>query len=304
MSIQVTLDVIDGAQFTNSFSDGTSLTRMALVTGIPAAQKSDPFVLLRAVQAGGMPVLGSPHPADSRLRLTKQMVMPTNGTDQAMVHLTYEGPRLDGGGGTPISLIVEDDTSLATVIEEIDLNGAVIQAIYRKNIPNKKPKDYPYTVGMSVLRPRRVLSISGYIIGRKPSSDIREAVGKVNITNWPTGSIFAGDKPLKSGFWLCTRSSAHIETRKNPFDPQYQMYRVSASFTTNVGKDWSSYGIYKNYAGRFPKELVTKQTAKQVSDLKAREYNRNQITIENGGVNGFVKVGLYDYASFGEIFGF
>lgn len=315
MSMQVTADIIEGSSLSQSWTDGSRLIRCFLVTGIPAATRSDPYVMIRGLFAGGVPRLGSPHPAQSSLRLTQHAIRPAGNTNDLYIYCTYEGPRFDGQAATPFTYLVEDDTTLTNEAEVIDDDGLALQVIYQAGAGAKGARRFPtgdprnnQNVGYrpanaNILRPRQVLMVSGFLIGRKPDVRIQSAVGAVNDQNWPTSSIFAGDIPLPVGHWLCTRASAHVETPKNPFDPEKKIYRVQAQFQSYLTRrSWAVPFVYRNVAGTIPPEILG--FANEISQLMHKPYVQGQVNLINGGVNGFMKYGPYETRNFKNVFGF
>lgn len=306
--MNIVMDAMDGASVEVAYENAKA-TRTGVVTDIPAQVRSDPYVLARAILESGGPQLGEPHPSLVNIHLIRIVAKPTGGTDQAEVSYQYEGIGSAGGTGQAI-LVVEDDTTLATEMEEIDLNGFPIQAIYRftpekvDNEPSHPSIDTPKTASIPVLRPRRTLNVSGILLGRKlPQSWARQAVGQVNAEQWPSGSLWDGDKPDKPGFWLCTHVSASVDRYKyQTFDNKFLPYKIRLSFQSKVFRSWTSYAIYRNHAGNVPNDL-----ARQAAAWKAiveGDYSIDQLNVQNGGANGLVAVGMYRTAHFKAIFGF
>lgn len=223
----------------------------------------------------------------------------------------YEGPQLgDAGKGGKI-LVVEDDSSLVSEVEELDLNNLPIQSIFWPgwNRDSQSPdggtdlSSVAHTAGVPVLRPRRVLSVSGIVVGRGLPISIQDIVGRVNELPFPAGSIFVGDKPLPKGFWLCTRGGGSVERGiLKVFDTAKAAYRFHVSFTTKIIRDWSSYIIHRNLGGRVPDIVVDDRNRKKIQDVMALPYSTDQINASGIDVNanGFCKVGMYptvDFAS-------
>lgn len=318
--MELTLHTTSGADLVNSY-DGSSTTITGIVSGIPARERSDPFVLLNALLTAGLPPLGAPWEGDSRLRLRRQIVRPASGTNDAVIELVYEGPSLAPNGGTWAALVIEDDTTLASEITELDGEQYPIQAIFwaakyapatgnQANIESDKTPPAAHTTPMNVLRPRRTLSVSGVIVGRKPSIRSQQLVGTVNAQAWPSGSLFSDDQPLPSGYWLCTRASCRLERpgvigRLPDIDPKIMPYRFSMSWMTNIRKDWSNWGIFKNLAGKVP-QSISENEKPAIDALKRRPYYYGQYNAGkiDENANGIVKVGLYPTEDFSQILGF
>jgi hypothetical protein len=308
-------NLIQGAELSTAF-DGSRAVVTSLVSDLPAAARSDPAVLYKALTAANLPILSQAWEADNRFRCTSIVARPGGNTNDSLVTHVYEGPALGGGtGGSGAVLIVEDDSHLVTEIEEVDpATGLAIQTQFTvkedvidslsgyRTLRDSAPA--VHTCPMPTLRPRRVISVTGIVVGRKQQAVwSQQAIGQVNESPWPSGSLFNGDSPYPRGYWLTTRVSARAERGiLKVFDAPAMNYRVSASFESKVYRDHSQYGFHRNIRGQIPKEI-----AKYAADIKAlieSPYEYGIKNLNNGGVNGFVRRGAFRLANFNGIFGF
>lgn len=306
--MQLTLDTIEGAEAEIGF-ESTRWVRTGLVTGIPAAIRSDPFVLARAILEAGGPQLGESHPYGTSQFLRRIVARPAAGTNDAMVQYHYEGPTQGSGSQGAAILVVEDDSTVTTESTCVDLEGKVIQAIYTYRVKVKvgsgdyslKEKPVPKTVDCPIERPRRSLIVSGLLFGRKaPSAWSRQAIGTVNDAPWPTGSLWADDASDPAGYWMCRNVSATTDRFKfQVFDQKLRPYRVRAVFTSKVRQNWMAFGFFRDFFGNVPKD-VNDQAAAIKDIVEKGPYSIKQ----NHDVNGFVAVGLSHLNSFPSTFGF
>jgi hypothetical protein len=310
-----------------SASGGTvDITRGAYVSDIPAADQSDPYVLLRAMQLAVSQAGQSP-PGTVGFVLSALTVRPAKGTNDARVSVTYTSPNPDPKSGQAVRWVVEDDSTLASESTEIDLLNEPLHADYMPPaaaaaapsgaFPGGIMQDasaMPYPFRANVLRPRRVLSVHGYLIG-KPGAVVLDALGCVNDRPWPTGSLFRDDPPKRKGCWLCSSVSAEVERPGiSPIVLPKQVYRVAASFTARGkmvdgsgelrgDRDWSQWGVFHNFLGRIPRDVIDNFKAVQV--LAAAPYQVGQITGQKkGAVNGYCKAGNYPVYDFKAAYGF
>ena len=198
------------------------VTRTAVVSNIPARAQSDPFVLLRALERA-MATAGQAAPGTGgRALLTGMVVSPARGTNDAKVSATFTAPSPDPGSGGAIRWVVEDSSTLASDHSELDVLGEPLHMLHGPapgaGAPggafpggvNMSLGPVPYPFGLNILRPRRVLSVNGYLIG-KPDAVVLDALGCVNDRPWPTGSLFRNDPPKRMGAWLCSEVTSSVE---------------------------------------------------------------------------------------------
>lgn len=325
--MKITWDTMQGGRV--ELGAGTlEVSRGALVEDIPAADLSDPYVLLRAMELA-LNTSGQFAPGTGgRAILSGLVVTPAAGTDQARIAATFTAPQSDpGSGGQALRWVVEDDSSLASEHTELDPLGEPLHCKY--NPPNAGPAaaipagGFPGGVNVSIgegiaypfslnpLRPRRVLSIHGYIIGR-PAGAVLDADGCLNDRPWPTGSLFKDDPPKRMGCWLCSEVSAGVERPGIlPKILPTQLTRVAARFTTRGkllddkgrfagDKDWSDWGVHHNIMGRIPQDMVTPGEVAKVKKLMAAAYEVGQ----NHTINGYTRVGMHGICNFKQAFGF
>jgi len=304
--MDLTFDTLDG--HTMEFStDGAKLVRTGVAYNVPAAVRSDPLMMLRAFE-GVIRRISPSYPNVIGSRITKVTLRPAKGTNQAQFAVTYEGP--PQFPNKPQSRwVIEDDSTLATEKTELDLTGDVLMVKYQP--PGKQAAPPPgvgaggtpiffsggqafdpvyHSEAASVLRPRRKISINGWIIGR-PGDKARQAQDCVNAE-----PIFG----LAMGYWLCSRVYAKVENPGNtPFPEQTMIYHVGADFLSKVLYDWSNLLLFKDKFGVVPKELSTdpKNVAERQKILKAA------YSIKQNRGNGFTKVGLYYLNEFAGTFG-
>jgi hypothetical protein len=305
--LECTFDTLDhGAEL--SIGDGTlDVSRTGVVTGIPADAQSDPFVMVRALEEI-ISRAGQSHPALAAAILSRLLIRPAKAGDSVTFAVTYTSPSyLQQQGGNAVRWIVEDETTNAEEVEEVDLNGQPIQTWFRAVggpflvIPTfgsprgkaswlREANIATHTGQAHVKRPRRTLSIHGYIIGR-PSEDVLFAQDTVNEKSW---------SGLKRGYWLCGQVSAAVEGIGLLLDHQTSTTRVSARFESKLRRDWSHYFLHRNLAGKIPSEMTGPDYAAAIKEVMGFPYSTEQ----NHAVNGFTKVGMYHLTDFYSVFGF
>lgn len=324
--MKITWDTMQGGRV--EAGGGTlDVTRGALVTEIPAAELSDPYVLLRALELA-LSTAGQAAPGTGgRAVLSALVVTPAAGTNQARIAATYTAPQNDpGSGGQAVRWVVSDDSSLASEHTELDPLGEPLHCKY--NPPNAAGPAVPagafpgginlsigegiaYPFSLNPLRPRRVLAVSGYLIGR-PDGAVLNAEGCLNDRPWPTGSLFKNDPPKRRGCWMCSEVSSGVERPGLlPKILPTQLYRVSARFTTKGkliddkgrfagDKDWSDWGVHHNIMGRIPQDMVDPAQVGKVKKLMAAPYEVGQ----DHSINGYTRVGMFGLYDFKGAFGF
>lgn len=307
--MELTLDTIDGASVELS-TEKSAAVRTGVVTDIPAAARSDPFVLSRAILEAGGPALYSPHPYFTMMRLTRISARPAAGTNDAAVQFFYEGPSHNEGPNGVAILVVEDVISLCTEQTQVDPTGAVLQASYTiqgTSDGSSSPQDTGTvkTGSVPVLRPRRTLTVSGLMFGRtKPAAWNRTFGGRVNANPWPTGSLWADDTPDPRGYWLCNGVSAGVDRYKYQVfeDAKTRPYRVRASFTSRIVRDWGEMLFYRSPAGFIPKDVGnTPAKAAAIKALIESPYEPGQKEV-GGFPGGVTKCCNYDVANLSMMF--
>jgi hypothetical protein len=213
----------------------------------------------------------------------------------------------DAAGITTWLVELSNSTQMET--EQIDLNGCPIQTVYYYNA-GTNTKAQPgqnggltnvytseqipsiHTADMSVLRPRRTLTITGYT--SRPVGLMLDAQNKVNIHKKWSG--------LPKGYWLCTEVQSRSE---NAFptmgNKQLFMYKTKATFVSKVVRDWSHYAIHRTMAGKVPPEMMSDTFATAIKQLV---YTKPYDTKQDRTINGVLKVGLYHTANFNQAFNF
>lgn len=298
-----------------------SITRTAQVTEIDAAASSDPYVLLRALDSA-IAGAGQTAPGVPKAFIQRLLVRPIKATNGARIEVTYEAPQPGQGGGNAVRWYVEDDTTLNAEYAQIDLQGEPLHTRYTppaganagagniNGLPiyssTGAPTYKPYPFALNPLRPRRVLSVRGFLIQR-PGLAALDAEDCVNDRPWPTGSLFANDKPKRIGCWLCSKVSAEIDrVGLTPVPTQVQLYKVEARFMSKgkdvdkKDRDWADFGVHHDITGRIPVDMTTVDQVKKVKALLQAPYSTKQ----DHSVNGYTKVGMYPLANFQSAFGF
>jgi len=297
--MQIEWDKLRGASSEVTGQTAT-ITRAGLVTGVEGSATADPSILLRATSsvfdsaAGGYAGLPKTHV------LTRLTLFPGANTNDLSSTATFTIPTVNfvNDKSRVMTWLVEVSSSLQMETEQIDTLGNPIQTIY---IPDGgENSDNPagrFTADMSVLRPRKVLTITG--VASIGGFAFEDAIGKVNAKPW------SGFR--KPGFWLCT----DVQSKMLNAFPQYGssasfIYSNRASFTSKVIRDWSHFAIHRGPTGRIPKDMTKPGTTAKIQQLVYKtDYNVGQITPNDaGGVNGVVKAGLYELADFKKIFNF
>jgi hypothetical protein len=302
MALTLTMDVKAGMEIDHAFVAGTRLLRPFYIRDIPANATGDPVAFLGTLYTAGLPQFREAHPATGGLRVTRHIIRTGENTNDAAGFVVYEGPSDDGQ--IEALWVIEDRSTLTQEMEEIDQDGRPIQVIFestrsvtieRSSGPATytEPVRHPFTAGVPVLRPRRILSVSGIIKGR-PGEAILDALGSVNQNTWQ------GKDP---GYWLCVEASAAIQLRSlsGGIAPEDAWYRVRAEFMSKVRRDWSSFAVYRTPYGHIPKELSEPgETASRLAVING-PYSTGQ---DNTSANGFAKVGMYPFNDFLATFGF
>lgn len=308
--MELILDTIEGAAIELSVEKSAAV-RTGLVVDIPAQARSDPFVLARAIMETNGPLLYSPHPYFTQMRLTRIAAKPAANTNDAAVQFFYEGPSTSEGpnGGAAI-LVIEDSISLVTEQTQVDPTGAVLQAkftIEGTSDGSSSPQDISTvkTGTVPVRRPHRILTVSGLLFGRnKPAAWNRSFGGRVNSNPWPTGSLWADDSPDPRGYWLCLGVSAGVDRYKYQVfeDAKTRPYRVRASFETRITRDWGEMLFYRSPAGFVPKEVGnTPAKAAAIKALIQGPYLPGQQEV-GGFPGGVTKCCDYDMANLSDMF--
>lgn len=295
--MRITWDTVEGGAGAEYGGGTVSVTRTGLVEDIDAAAMSDPYVLIRALE-GVLAESPRTHPGLSYALLRNIIIKPVRSTNQAAFTVTYEGPTPESsGGGNKVRWVVEDDTTLTSEVETFDFEGEFLHVKYTYGqggvvVSASEENFAAHPFDANVLRPRRRISIHGYIIGR-PSEEVLDAVGTVN------SKAFFGKK---KGYWLCTNAGARVEhnapTALGQTDTQ--LYRVSAAWLTKVHRDWSHYAYFKDITGRVPKELLTKEARKIIKENIETDY---EPFLRKNTPSGFARVGMYKTADMGKLFG-
>lgn len=301
--MNIVMDTLEAAEL-NIGPDNSRAVRTGVVTDIPAQARSDPYVLCRAMFEANGPAFGEPHPYAPALRLRRIVARPAAGTNDVFLQYHYEGPPHMSGSWQSL-LVIDDGTTMATEMEEVDQFGKVIQAQYRHLVEEGDDElSVVKTGAIPVLRPRRRLTVSGLVYSRTaPSAWARSAQGQVNDAPWPTGSLWSEDAPDPRGYWLATSIDASTDwyyRHSQVFEPKLAPYRIRCTFESKIYRDWSHYVIYRNHRGNVPKEMGGDALAAQIRGLMDKPYAPGQDT----SVNGMTKIGAYKVCSFPAVFGF
>jgi hypothetical protein len=274
-------DIIDGAILDNG-TDFVRAVRSFHVKDINVQGVGfDPLVLVKSLQAAGMPQLNDLHPVGNPyLRVVRQIVRGI-ANDQCRVEVVYETPQFGGGVVTPGgAFILTDSTSL--VSEQVQLDGSGKALMVKLGLAEALAFIPGQQLTMSRLSPLRVIALTGTVEASTQQMDnCRMAIGRVNNQTW------AG---LDRGYWLCSQFDSETQDLG-------ESYQVRAQFTTHQYRDWKSYGFWKNAVGELEQETTTAQG--DTENMMKAGYVFGQTY----GSHGFMTVGFYDFADFGAIFG-
>jgi hypothetical protein len=276
-------DIIDGAILDNG-TDFVRAVRSFHVKDINVQGVGfDPLVLVKSLQAAGMPQLNDLHPVGNPyLRVVRQIVRGI-ANDQCRVEVVYETPQFGGGVVTPGgAFILTDSTSLVSERVQIDGSGKPLLVKIGGGLLGDLTFAPAQQITLDKLSPIRVIALTGTVEASTQQMDnCRFSIGRVNNATW------AG---LGRGYWLCSQ-----------FDSETQdlgaSYQVRAQFMTHQHRDWKSYGFWKNAVGELDQQTIDAAFATEAMIAAAYTFQQNYAT------HGAMTVGLYDFADFGAIFG-
>lgn len=284
MAATVYLDRIEGSQVVKDQQGIQSAVRVAIVDGIdidPNANDpaSDPFILVRALAAQGMPQTLSGHPADGTCQLVRHVIRGM-ANQQVRVDCIYERPSY--GGTIPIGTWVLNTQTISRPML-VQRNPATLNPI---KVIYKAPgatNNIVKTASMVMDVPMARLVARGQFRGLS-RPDWRLSVGCVNQGTW---------KGLDQGFWLLDELMDD-PTQVNTGDQTQNLYTYTAVFTTQIYYDWAYYAFY-----RLPSGDYVKIDDAQMDVVRNQTYS----FVDTPYDFGVTRVEPYPLANFATIFG-
>lgn len=284
MAAILTLDTIEGAQLQADFT-GKYRVRTGTVEGIDVVGNPDSAVLDKALDAQGMPQLGSTDPIYPLTLLSKVGVFPIS-NDAVRVRLEYAPINF----GATTAYIFTDGTSLVNELTSIHPTAGAVRVGLNKTYNDVIIPDQ--TLTFDVPRPCRQISINAYLVGQPAQQP--NLVGNVNSDTWPVGA-----NPLASGYWLMSEYKTSLSKWSG-------WYSLTASAISKTFENWMMRGaIIDPSTGKF---VAPSQNGAVAGGYNAAVQQFASIPYAYGVTSapqlGLASVGWFPMTAFAAAFGF